>query len=812
MRPVEEALRDMWTFPSLESWWRDIRYAIRSLAAAPGFAAVAIIALALGIGANTAIFTIVQGAFSWNLGLDHLDRIMLITTTNSAEHRFDWTASYPDFRDIRARSKTLDGIAAYRFVPANVSDSKTLPERLWCVQMSSNGFDVAEYKPALGRGFLEADELPNAPPVVVLGHHIWQSRYGGDENILNKTIRVDEVPRTVIGIMPKDRRFPEDTDIWTPLAATEKRDDRTLMMFARLPEKANISTVLAELDTIGRSLAAEYPGTNKDLSAGLRPIAEITGLYGMRPVFAVLFAAVGFVLLIACADVANMLLARGSGRTREMAIRLAIGAGKARILRQLLLESVVISAAGGILGWVVALGGLKWFDLGVTTLDKPVWLHLSLDRWAFFYMAAISVGAGVVSGFAPAWRLLARTGASSVLKDGGHGSVSGRATSRLASGLVVFQMVLCVVLLAGAGLLIRSARQLSNAPVGVTTSNILTARINLPHAKYPRPADRIEFHRAAQTRIESLPGVAAEAIASNPPVGGSADFDVQLQTETATRRLVGIVVTPPYFAIFDLKPVSGRLFTTGDSAEAVVNQSFAAKYWPNEEAVGKRLRLVKDRAPQQWLTVTGVIPDVPESFRTLLEHRPLIYLPYAQAPDAQTYILVRTRVPPATLANPLRAEIQKMDPNLPLFRTVTLESRMDSAVMEVAIIGDICSVFAGIALILATVGLYSVIAHSVNMRSQEIGLRIAMGGTERDILKLVFIQGMRPLLIGLSIGIPLALAAMSVLRGTLAGVTPTDPLTFASVIIVLLAAGMLGCVIPARRATRVDPVVALRCQ
>ena len=395
---VQEVLREMWTFPSLESWWRDIRYAVRSLASAPGFTAVAVMALALGIGANTAMFTIVKGVFSWHIGLEHSDRVLIIVNTNADEHRIDWLQSYPDFRDYRARVKSLEGVAAYAFVPSNVGDATGLPERFSNVQMSANGFRVAEVKPALGRDFVEADERPEAPLVLILSHRVWQQRYGSDPNILGKVVRVDELPREVIGVMPPDRRFPEETDLWTPLQRSEKRDERRLMMFGRISLNGAITQVRAEVDTIGRALAAQYPGTNKGLSADVRPIIEITPMGKLRSIFTVLLAAVGFVLLIACADVANMLLARGAGRAREMSIRMAIGAGKWRILRQLMVESVVLAIVGGLLGWLVAAVGLRWFEANTTTLDRPVWLHLTLDPTAFAYMTAISIGTAILFG------------------------------------------------------------------------------------------------------------------------------------------------------------------------------------------------------------------------------------------------------------------------------------------------------------------------------------------------------------------------------------------------------------------------------
>lgn len=806
----KEVLREMWTFASIESWWRDVRYGVRSLVSSPGFAVAAIAALGLGIGADTAMLTIVKGAFSWNMGLDHPDRIVSVMMADAATHRSDWASSYPDFRDYRSQVKSLEGIAAYQFEPANVSDSAThLPERMWCVHMSANGFRVSEEKPALGRDFTEADEARNATPVLMLSHHVWEERYGLDPEILGKVIRVDEVPRVVIGVMPPNRRFPEDTDLWAPLVASENRGERRLMMFGRIPANGNMALVRAELDTVSRALAAQYPATNTGLSAVARRIEEITGAYGIRPIFAVLFTAVGFVVLIACADVANMLLARGAARTREMSIRLALGAGRARIVRQLLIESVILSALGGAFGALVAVAGLAWFD-HATLASKPPWLSLQLDKNAFLYLLGVSIFTGILFGLFPALRL-AKTSILSALKDGGHGTAggAGRVSTRLSGVLVVFQMVLCIVLLAGAGLMIRSANNLYSAPIGVNASNVLSARVNLSVAKYHEPADWIAFHRTTKARLEALPGVELEAVVSDPPLGGWETVDGELQSETGEQRLDAIVASSSYFSLFGVRAELGRLFTD-DADEVVVNESFAAKYWPNESPVGKHVRLMKDHVPQQWLTVEGVIPDILQDRRNELAKHPLLYLPYTMQPRTQMFIMARTHVPPSALAQAARAEIQKMDPNLPLYEILSLEERIDRNRLATRLIGGLCTVFASIALVLAAIGLYAVIAHSVSIRSQEIGLRMAMGGTERDILRLIFAQGMRPLLIGILIGVPLAMAAMRALRTVLVGVGPGDPLTFMGVVVVLGAAGALGCAIPAVRAMRVDPAVALR--
>ena len=349
----KESCRELWTFAGLEMWWQDIRYAIRTLGRAPGFALAAIVALALGIGVNTAVFTIASGALAWNMGLDHVDRTVLVDLRDSA-HREDFGGvSYRDFEEFRSQTKTLAGLAAYTFGPVNLSDTRSFPERYWRAYMSSNGFLVSEQKPEIGRIFTEEDEGRGAPPVAVLTHHVWQDRYGKDPAILGKTIYLDDMATTVIGVMPTGKRFPEDCDLWTPLQSNFE----LLLLFGRLNNGVDIAAARAELSTIAGRLAEQHPRTNQGLTAEVRRWSEITGVYSMRTMFAVLWVAVGFVLLIACADVANMLLARGAGRTREIAIRVAIGAGRARLVRQLLIESVLLSIAGGCLGWLVAVGG-----------------------------------------------------------------------------------------------------------------------------------------------------------------------------------------------------------------------------------------------------------------------------------------------------------------------------------------------------------------------------------------------------------------------------------------------------------------------
>lgn len=813
---IRETCRDLWGLGRLETWGQDARYALRTLARNMGFAAVAVAVLALGIGANTSIFTIVKGVFTWDMGIDHPNRLVILNPTD-ATHSQDFGSSYPDFRDLHGHVKSLSGLAVDTASPVNVSDGSGLPERYFCVRTSVECNPIAGARPLLGRDFTPADEAPGAPRVVLIGHHVWQQRYGGDPDILGRKIRIDEVPAEIIGVMPAGKRFPEETDLWMPLVpapAIDRRSAANLMMFGRLADGVTMAAARSELDARMRSLAAQDPENHRAAAVNLHPIGEITGAYAMRPVFEMLLVSVGFVLLIACADVANMLLARAAGRAREISIRAAIGAGRARIVRQLLIESTILAIAGGVFGWFVAVAGLRWFDAGTGGITKPVWLHLHMNIAEYLYLLAISVATGLLFGLAPALRL-SRVDIHSSLKDGGYGTVSGRRSLRLAGGLVAFETALCLILLTGAGLMIRSAGKLYGTPVGVNAANVLTMRLNLPQAKYRDPAEMASFHRRLRERLGALPGVQQVAVVSNLPLGSWLQFPYHLEGTPVPQRLPrlsAIVASSGYFSAGGVKPRRGRLYTEGDTFDVVVNESLALKMWPGDDPIGKRLQLMRGSGGDQWLTVVGVVPDILQNFHHLLDHEPLLYLPFERAPMRQMFLEARTAVPPSTLARSFRAEVGKLDPDLPLYDVRTLENWIGEQQLTVGLFSGICTVFAAIALVLAAVGLYSVTAHSVSQRMQEFGIRMAMGGNTRHIVGLIFRTSLRPLLWGMLIGMPVALMTGKLLRSQLTGVAPTDSLTYIGAAAVLLLAGVAGCAAPARRAVSADPVAILRSE
>jgi putative ABC transport system permease protein len=572
---------------------------------------------------------------------------------------------------------------------------------------------------------------------------------------------------------------------------------------ARLAPGATVGAACAEIESITRALMNKNPQQLPGLASDVHPLLDDYGRYANRPLFIAIFVAVGFVLLIACADVANLLLARAAARGREISIRIAIGAARARIIRQLLIESVLLASLGGFFGWLLALGTLRWFDRATAQAGRPSWQNFSMDAKVFAYLAFISIATGVLFGLAPALRL-AKVDVNSGVKDGGNAATGGVRGRRLANALVAFEMLLAAVLLAGAGLLIRSSMSVYGAPVGVNPVNVLAAHINLPEAKYPRAEDEISFHRELARRLGSLPEVESVAIASAIPVLGYGVLGFSCGFEDGSQAAArGIVVDSNYFRVMQVRPTQGGFFDDSANDQAVVNKAFAAKYWPGQDTAGRRLRQASG-----WINITGVIPDIIQGRQ--LADQPLIYVPYRAMPRREMFVIARTVVPPATLGEAFRREVQKLDENLPLYDVQTLESRIARQRMETGSLGVLFTIFAAVALVLATVGLYAVIAHGVSQRTREIGLRIALGGSRCDILWLALAQGMWPVAIGLALGLLAAVGLTRGLRSALVGVSPADPITFAGVIVLLALIGVLGCAVPARRALRVDPVIALR--
>jgi putative ABC transport system permease protein len=805
--------------------WRDLRYALRILAKNPGYTAVALLALTLGIGANAVVFTITNGVLLKGFPFDKSDRIVYMGTRNLAQtnrysSRFG-PVSYADFRDWRAQAKSLTGIAAARGEQYSLNDDKDAPETIRGAEISSNLFQLVGLRPYAGRDFTTADEAPGAAPVVMITYGLWQRRYGMDRSVVGKIVRLNGMPSTVIGVMPPEITFPFDNDLWIPLVPTadsEKRDNRDMIGFGRLPGGAPIGPARAEMVAISQNLAKSYPLTNRNFESVVQSYHEFYGGPEITVVLIAMLAAVAFVLLIACADIATLQLGRAVSRSREISIRIAVGASRRHLLRQLLIESLVLAAVGGILGWLLGLIGTRLFRLAWIAIGMPRWLDLSMDYRVLAYLLAISIGTGILFGVAPALRL-SRLDVNSVLKDGGHGSSTGARGKNLANLLVVSEMALAIVLLAGAGLMIRSFLSVYQANLGVSKQKVLTMRLVLPHAKYPQPSDQIAFHDRLHTRLETLPGVESLAISSYLPTGGSDSFPYEVEGRPATAvqphpLLSAVVISPNYFRVMSVGVLAGRAFAPTDAASAppvaIVNRTFATKIWPGENPIGKRLRLFEGGGPSSWLTVVGLVPDILQNDISPREIDPLIYLPYPQKPLPDMAIVALANVPPGTLGVSFRRAIGEVDADLPVYNLWTLPERLERNYWFTQAMGLLFAIFAGIALFLASIGLYAVMAHSVSQRTQEIGVRMAMGASASDVLRLVFINGMKQVALGLVIGVVAAFGAMRLLKAVLVQVSPADPTTFALASMVLIAAGVLGCLIPALRAVRVDPVFALR--
>ena len=793
----------------------DIRLSLRNLAKNPGFAAVAVTMLAIGIGVNATVFTVTSAVLFKGFPLvAGNDRLRYISYRNS-----NCCVSYPDFLDWRAQSKSFDGMAIVHGVGIALTDSSGFPENLMGNENSSDVVKLVGAKPLMGRDFTAADEMPGAAPVAILNYGFWERRYGKDPAIIGRTVRMNGALTTYIGVMPQGFSFPQTVDVWVPLVQTPKvmsRENRdTWMVIARLAKGVTVETAQAEMDVIGKRLAAEYPVTNRELLPEIQTFTQFFIGPNAALIYGSMWGAVGFVLLIACANLANLLLARAIGRSREISVRIALGAGRWRIIRQLLIESLLLSGMGGFLGWWIAKWGVRSYALAMSNKSSWLVLDYSMDQRVLVYLIAISIGTGLLFGLAPALRL-SKLDVNASLKDGGRGSTGGGRGKHLSALLVTAEMALAVVLLAGAGVMIRSYLKIHTSDIGANTDNVLGGSVNLPSEKYPRPEDKVAFFDSLLTRLQAMPGVESVATADGYPASGSSKFSYQLAgdaPEERRRKLSSLKISPTYFKVVKAAMLAGREFNDADVASsvpvAIVNQLFASTYWPGEDPLGKRFRLFEGDAPEPWRTVVGVASNIIQNDQTRQTFDPVVYLPYRQRPGGGAWILVRTSVPSIGLTNAFRQAVQAVDPGLPLYGPMAIADRMERF-WDSRFYGSLFLIFAAIALLLASIGLYTVIAYSVNQRTQEIGVRMAIGGTPNDILKLVFRQGMLPLAIGLAIGLAASFAVNRLLMSMLVQVSPADPITLAIASATLILAGTLGCLIPARRAMRVDPVVALR--
>ncbi len=676
----------------------------------------------------------------------------------------------------------------------------------------------------MGRGFSANDDKPGAESVALLGHGVWTHRYGGSPDVVGRVVRVNGVPTTIIGVMPEGFKFPSNEELWIPLVPNEQWEKRTqhgLTLFGLLKFGTPIDEARRDLTVIGQRIAAEFPDSNKDLSPSVRTFHETYNGDQIRVIFLMMLGAVGFVLLIACANVANMMLSRAVARSRELSLRAAIGASRWQLIRQMLVESVLLSCIGGFLGLGLTVFGVHAFDLATRNVGKPYWVIFSIDYVTFAYFTAISVASGVVFGLVPALRA-SRIDLNAALKDDSPSAGSHRG-GYLTGALVVFQFALTVVLLTGAGMMMRSFFAAQAMNPFVPAERIFTARISLPEAKgdrYAEPDSRRKFHEQLAPKLAALPGVTQVAAASNLPGLGSGTRDIEIEGRPTPDpkqrpRASFVVQSRGYLEMIGLPLLMGRGFEEldGDPGReaVVVTRAFAAKYWPDEPAVGKRFRFVRNDKPEAWLSIIGICADIVQDGQEK-DAPPLVFVPYRQEPWGWMALLLRTSSDPAALAAPVRAAVQSIDQDLALFEISTLPVALERSHWFLRVFGTLFFTFAMIGLLMASVGIYAVVAQSTVRRTREIGIRMALGSTAGGIIRLVLARGLVQLVLGLALGLGGAIGATRLLSktGMLFQVSPNDPLVFGGITVLLVTIGVFACWLPARRAAALHPVKALR--
>jgi predicted permease len=812
----------------MNSLWQDIRYAVRVLAKQPGFTAVVILTLALGIGANTAIFSIVNAVILEPLPFPESQRLVRLQGTDVHLNDLHRALSYPDFTDYRAQNRTLESVAAYDTNTSTLTGSGE-PLHVETSTVSANLFDVLRAKPLLGRTFIASEDQPGTR-VAILSHRMWTSHFGANPDIVGHTVVLDSKPFVVVGVMPASFQFPlssQPPELWTTFGdqmisnfteepMTSQRGAHFLGSIGRLKSGVSLQEANADANAVGAALEKQYPDTNGHLSLVLQP--EIEAMVGdIRPVLMMVLGSVGFLLLIACSNAANLLLARAAGRRREMAIRASMGAGRIRVLRQLLTESVLLALAGGLLGLFLAVWGTTLLA-SLPSLQIPRLAQAGIDLRVLAFTLGVSVFTGVLFGMAPAWHA-SRFNLFLSLKEGGRASSESKSASRARNMLVVAQVSLAVILLVGASLLIESMVHLTRQSPGFDPNNVLTFNLDLPDARYGKPEQSIAFFRDLLTRIRALPGVQTASAVLPLPMGDDiirTSFQIEGRpvAKSEEPRVHFRIVAQDYIQTMHIPLIAGRDLTPRDNRTGapvvLINEALARRYFPNENPIGKHIKpAVTDSGPEKMREIVGVVGDV--RHRNLWQATdPECYVPYDQAALGAMNIVIRAQGNPMNLLPSIREQVRALDTELPIYKAREMREYVEASVAQRKFTSTLVSVFAAAGLLLATVGLFALISYSVEQRRNEIGIRVAVGAERSDIIRMVLRSGVALALAGVVIGLVFTLAISSVLKNQLFGVTATDPMTFAGVALALVAVATAACYIPAWRAANADPVVALR--
>ncbi len=802
---------------------QDLRLSLRRIVHDRWFTAVAVFALSLGIGVNATVFTLVNAVLIRGLPFPNSHELYMVSARDNDGNTPG--VSWLDFEDWRLQARTFASLAAFTNTGFNISDDRGAPEQASGTRLTASAFGVLGQQPLLGRDFGAADERPGAEPVVILGHQIWSNRYGADPAVIGTTVRLNGVPTTIVGVMPDGMMFPTNSLLWTPFVpdTSRGRDARFLSVFGRLRADSSRTAAETEMNAITARLAAEYPETNEALGAAIVQTFNDRFNGGpIRTVFLALLGAVGFVLLIACANVANLLLSRSVHRAREIAVKVALGATRWRVVRQLLFEAVLLGGLGGAVGLLLAVVGVRMFDLAVADAGKPYWIDFRMDFVVFGYLALICVATGILFGLAPALQV-SRSNVTEVLNEGGRGNTGSRRARWLSSTMVVAELAMTIVLLVGAGLMVRSFLNLYSFDLGVRTDNLLTMRMQLPEASYPTPESRVAFFDELLPRLEAIAGAEAVAVATGLPLTGGARqrFEIDGLPPAGDADLpvvITVIASPAYFDALGLTLPRGRAFSGTDGtpgAETViVNERFAAQYFPGEDPVGRRIRFPADAPGPEpvWRTIVGIGPTLRHNSPQEAEPAAVVYVPYRQDAPSNVALVVRSQLPPATIMTAVRIEVQAIDRDQPVSSLQTMDEILARQRWVFRVFGSLFAIFAFIALVLSGVGLYAVMAYSVTQRTQEIGIRMALGAGERSVSWLILRRGLTQLAMGIGLGLLGAYFISEVMASLLVQVTPQDPATFALITAIIAIVAVVACLIPSWRAARLDPVKALRSE
>ena len=797
----------------------DLRYALRQLIKSPGFAAVTILTLALGIGACTAIFSVVNAVLLRPLDYPDPARLVVIRETQLPDFP-EFSVSPPNYLDWEKQTKSFENLAAYSGSRINLTGDGE-PQQLIGVKATAHYFDVYGIKPALGRMFLPEEDAPGKNHVVVLSNPFWHRVFGGVADVVGRPIQLNGEPYTVVGVAPLGFGIASKVDAWMPMAfdpkeiANDNRGAHYLNVAGRLRPGVTVAQAEAELKVLAAQLATQYPDSNKGWGIFVMPLQDYS-VRDVRVVLYTLLGAVGCVLLIACANIANLLLARATARHREISIRAALGASRARLIRQLLTESVLLALCGGLAGMLLARWGLDAL-LALAPANLPRVTDIHLDSGVLVFSLALSVITGLVFGIAPAW-LAARADVNEALKQGSRGSTEGGARGRLRSALVVIEVTLALMLLGGAGLLARSFMQLAHVDPGFTPESATVLRLSLPQKKYALPEQQNAFAGALLERVKNLPGVQAAGLTHSMPLVSDyvLGFNIEGRPAIAPSDLPNTnyyAVTPEYFRAMGIRLIRGRVFTAQDDAKAprvaIINETLARQHFPNEDPIGKRINITN--GPDTWREIIGIVGDI-KQYGVDKATSNQSYEPFAQVPFSSLNVVIRTSGPSTALLGAIRPTVYAVDKDQPIGTIRPLEEIVADSIARQRFAMTLLTVFSLVALVIAAVGIYGVMAYSVVQRTGEFGIRMALGAQQRDVLRLVLAQGGKLVGLGLIIGLAATLAASRAMGSMLFNTSAQDPLTLGGITLLLGAVALAACLLPASRATKVNPIEALRME